>query len=598
MLARKFVIAVAASVAMTTVAAPAQNASTPPQSAAAPAPQVSAVVPDGGVPEYVRPETPEKRKERLGTAEDPGLDPDPNAHYWRFGKAYHISKFERRSAAYDTGEVGTVRPLGMVNFAFEIYQQNEKYVWCWMPDASESPTQQESPEKLAKSSRYSAEALKYFAVVRPQFDALTPPASAKTIHFVESSDGLPKSGSWRNSLAVADMNEDGCPDLVTPPERKGGGFPHIFLGDCKGHWREWTGVRWPHSLDYGGVAAADFNKDGHMDVVFAVHLNGVYVFLGDGKGNFTESSEGLPRDFPTRRVAVADVDGDGYPDIVAITEGPASGDLQVNASYGRLRAYLNRKKATAWEGINVADPNLYVGGDWLSVGHFNSDRYPDFIASSVYYGANQVAQLSDGPKKWKPLEADGYLLPANCYYLASAVGKFTRKRDEAIISYTRFWPTDLDERIVATPPLTEVTNVDRLVFTRDGMKRIPIMRWSGHAGVRGIATGDFDGDGNLDVIVTREESDNREAVILLGDGNGGFTRARVEGLTLDDNNIYDIKVADVNGDGLPDVILMYETLERKREDFRRMAVGSQTGSIKVFLNRGGKSAAQQVKPAK
>ena len=52
----------------------------------------------------------------------------------------------------------------------------------------------------------------------------------------------------------------------------GSGIPAIFLGDGKGHWKYWTEARWPHQIDYGSVVAADFNKDGHMDLAFAVHL--------------------------------------------------------------------------------------------------------------------------------------------------------------------------------------------------------------------------------------------------------------------------------------------------------------------------------------
>src|SRR5439155_2430386 len=127
------------------------------------------------------------------------------------------------------------------------------------------------------------------------------------------------------SIAVADMNGDGCPDIVAPPERGlANGIPSIFLGDCKGHWSFWKDVHWPFSLDYGSVVAADFNRDGKMDLAFGVHLTGVVVFLGDGKGNFTESNSGLPKDFPTRRLQVVDVDRDGYPDIVAISEGPSA----------------------------------------------------------------------------------------------------------------------------------------------------------------------------------------------------------------------------------------------------------------------------------
>src|SRR5207249_8424600 len=209
-----------------------------------------------------------------------------------------------------------------------------------------------------------------------------PKVNDVTVRFEESSDGLPTSGSWRNSGTVADMDGDGCPDVVAPPERAGGQFPAIFLGDCKGHWKYWPG-KWPKSVDYGSVVAADFNKDGKMDLAFGVHLTGVYVFLGDGKGNFTDASEGLPRDYPTRRVILTDADRDGYPDLAVISEGPtARGD--VNPTFGRVRVYYNRNKGTSWVGTNVAGPRDQFGGDWLSAGDFNGDKVPDLVGTSVY----------------------------------------------------------------------------------------------------------------------------------------------------------------------------------------------------------------------
>src|SRR5437867_4021614 len=136
MFVRKFSIAVAAIAAITAPAALAQNATVPAPATSA-APQLSATMPDGGMPQFIRPETPEQRLARLGTAEDPGLDPDPNKHYWRFGNSFHIQRYERRLAVYDATDANYVRPLGMVNFAFEIYQQNEKWVWVWIQDIDE-----------------------------------------------------------------------------------------------------------------------------------------------------------------------------------------------------------------------------------------------------------------------------------------------------------------------------------------------------------------------------------------------------------------------------------------------------------------------------
>lgn len=550
-------------------------------SAPAQPPSVTASAVDGGLPVWIRTETPEQRKLRLGTTEDPGSDPDPKKGWERYGHRYFIEKADRRWASFDNPpEEGWIRPFGFVNFYRELYQMNEKWVWTWQPDRDD-PRNKPQPEAAAEEpkSLYTPEAMDYLMKLRAEFTPLGAPASNVTVHFEESSQGLPSAGSWRNSLAVADMNEDGCPDIVAPPERGiPNGVPSIFLGDCKGHWTYWKDVKWPRSLEYGSVAAADFNKDGHLDLAFGVHLTGLMVFLGDGKGHFTDSSEGLPFDFPTRRVVVTDVDNDGSPDLVALSEGPAIKEQNSKTTYGKLRVYYNRENAKRWEGADIAPPGEYLGGDWLSAGKFNDDKYPDFLAASIYYNGPNILWLSTGQKKFANVGGSGKLLPAFSYYYANAAGRFSSKKlDDAIVSYVRMWPSTIDAKIVPLPAITQISGLDRITFTGKEPVRTPIVRWPGSRGVWGLATGDFDGDGNLDIIYTR--SDPRGAAILLGDGKGGFRRATIEGLKIEPNTNYDIKIADVNGDGRPDIIIGYESSGTTM-------LSGRDGSIQVYLNRG------------
>src|SRR6185295_10358472 len=114
MLDRKLIFATCVAAALV----PAAFAQTPAKPAPAAAAQTTATpsnatVPEGGMPTWIKPETPEHRMERLGTRTDPGINPDPATHYWRFGKPAHIEKFERKWAAYDREE-GTVRPMANV----------------------------------------------------------------------------------------------------------------------------------------------------------------------------------------------------------------------------------------------------------------------------------------------------------------------------------------------------------------------------------------------------------------------------------------------------------------------------------------------------
>jgi hypothetical protein len=337
-------------------------------------------------------------------------------------------------------------------------------------------------------------------------------------------------------------------------------------------------MKWPRNFNYGTVVAADFNKDRHLDLAFSIHLSGVAVFLGDGKGQFREVTEGLDRHFPTRRMITADVDADGWMDIVAISEGPVGRGRDVQDKlHGNLRAYLNRQKGQVWQGFNVAEPNEYVGGDYLAAGNFNGDRYPDFVGASVYFNSVNTLYLSKAASAYDSLQ-DGVVVPGRSYFQATTTGRFLRgKTDDAIVSFLRYWPNNLDAKLVPTPPLTEVSGLDRISFIDGVAKRTPILRWKGAKPARGVANGDLDGDGHLDVAYAASQPN--ELTILLGDGKGGFKRAEVAGIELPPQRTYDLVLTDVNRDRRPDVVVMFEASQAT-------AFSPKNGSVRVYLNQG------------
>ncbi|HEX7708052.1 MAG TPA: VCBS repeat-containing protein [Thermoanaerobaculia bacterium] len=530
-------------------------------------------VPEGGMPRYIRPETPEERRERLGTAQDPGIDPDPDTIHQRFGRSFQIKRFDRYWAEHVDSNPGFVRPFRGVNFSEELYQENDKYVWVWMEVVDREAVRAERLEEL--HTEISPEARQFLRDIRPDFTPLQPPMSDVRVRFEPASNGLPTSGNFRNSLAVADMNGDGFADLIVPPRRTGDGIPTIYLGDGKGNWKVWDAVVWPEvGLDYGSVVAGDFNKNGKMDLAFGVHLQGVVIMHGDGAGKFEVVAE--YRDYPTRRLRLADVNADGWLDVVAISEGPMAGGP---AEYGSLRAYINpgRKKGARWTGRNIAEPGQGISGDWLAVGHFNGDKYPDFIGSNVYFNSTRNLFLSQG-SKWAPLEGHNMVIPFYSYYGAVTSGRFSSpKQDDAIVTSFRIWPTEVPGDIVPLPALERVVSIDRVSFKGKEPVRTPIMRWKAGEILMGINRGDFNGDGHQDIIFTHTHP--REVVLLLGDGTGKFRRATVEGLELSDLPNYDLEVADIDGDGRPDLIIMFAAESGT-------ALSREYGSIEVFLNRG------------
>lgn len=530
---------------------------------------------DGGAPQYLKPETAEERMKRLGTTEDPGPDPDLKKVWTRFGKEYHIEKFTRQWEAYDRVPDGFVRPMAQVNVGFELYQRNTKYIWVWVPEASTIAAEQ-APR--AEKPKYTEAQLAFVKKLGAEFEELTPRESSKTIHFQEASKGLPDSGSWRNTLAVADMNGDGCPDVIAPPQRGiGGGGPVIFLGDCKGNWHVWTDVKWPKGIDYGAVVAADFNHDGNMDLAFSVHLTGVVCWLGDGKGHFRENNQGLPVDtFPSRKLLAVDVNGDGWTDIVAISEGASAQGVVPGP---RVRAFINDEKATtSWKMVGVVPGDKYFAGDSLTSGHFNADRYLDFAGGSVFYQSSQLLWVSSGPLKWQEAKSDDAIIGPMSSHTAATAGHFSSKKlDDVVLAYSREFP-ELDPKQVTAPKMKAISGLDLVTFTGKEPKRTPILRGAPGRPVVGIGSADFDGDGNADVIYSGW-APKREFVLLLGDGKGGFTRAKLDGIKADPQTNYDLTIADVNKDGRPDVIVSYES-------DKQGALGFQNGSIHVFLNMG------------
>jgi hypothetical protein len=536
-------------------------------------------VPEGGMPHYVKEETPKERQDRLGTQEDPGINPDPDKVWMRYGKKYTIRKYEKEFARFFPDRPNLVRPVAMVNFTFEIYQLNEKYVWVWMT-VLDPPKTREQLQKKETTVTVPKETVEYLNTIRDEFTPLDPPMVPVRVRFEESSKGLPETGSWRNAPAVADMDNDGFADIVLPPQRAGNGMPSIYLGDGKGNWKPWR-VLWPTPINYGAVVAADFNKDGNQDLAFAIHLSGIAIFLSNGKGEFSEVL--FDKAFPSRRLITSDIDRDGWMDIVAITEGPTGRSADPKAKeYTSVRGYLNRQKGRKWEGLNIAHPKDNSSGDWLAAGNFNGDKYPDFLASTIYFNGTSVVHLSqNAPKKYDFFwDGKGYVIPFRSYYYAVAAGRFSKKdRDDAIVSHYRVWPQKMDQDVIADPPLTSVVGIDHISFSADGKeaKRTSIMRWAPGRAVPGMAAGDVDKDGKQDILFTRH--DPRETVLLLGDGKGGFARGEVEGIALRPLSNYDLTVADLNNDSRPDVIVMYEAESAT-------SLSAKNGSVHVFLNQG------------
>lgn len=172
----------------------------------------------------------------------------------------------------------------------------------------------------------------YYALKAPKGVALY--RNLGGFHFKDIADsaGLPR-GSARPGVAVADVNDDGWPDLfLTSADGNNG----LFLNDGHGNFREARSMRpvfaWkcPSSSDAPtGVCIGDVNRDGLPDIVVGNHFKQpwrepapvrLYLHMGvkDGDPIFrdvTEAAGLIPLDMKAPHVEIQDFDNDGWPDI-------------------------------------------------------------------------------------------------------------------------------------------------------------------------------------------------------------------------------------------------------------------------------------------
>jgi len=139
----------------------------------------------------------------------------------------------------------------------------------------------------------------------------------------------PSGGDGTASVAVADLNNDGKPDLLVAncgPEACGPGSPGgnvgVLIGNGNGTFK--PVVNYPAANSPFDVAAADVNGDGKLDIVVSnwgtpnagTNDGAVTVLLGKGNGTFRPAQTFPSGGAEAPSVAVADVNNDGRPDIV------------------------------------------------------------------------------------------------------------------------------------------------------------------------------------------------------------------------------------------------------------------------------------------
>ncbi len=224
-------------------------------------------------------------------------------------------------------------------------------------------------------------------------------------------------------------------------------------------------------------------------------------------------------------VAVGDFNGDGKPDL-AIAGGNIVSVLLGNGD-GTFQATIESPTG--------------LGSRSIVVGDFKGDGKLDLAVADGNSGTVSVL-LGNG---------DGTFQAAASYYagvdpISIAVGDFNRDGKLDLVVANRGWFANNFAD----------SSVSVLLGKGDGTFK-PAVAYGPVVGPYSVAVGDFDSDGNLDLAVanTGYGNDGAGVSVLLGNGDGTFQRA----VTYDaGGNCFLVAVADFNGDGKPDLVVMFD----------------------------------------
>ncbi len=307
-------------------------------------------------------------------------------------------------------------------------------------------------------------------------------------------------GKGPASIAIADVNHDGKPDIVVA--NSADGTIGVLLGDGKTNFVPASGSPFLCGKSPNDIAVADMNGDGNPDLVIAnTGTPYLTILLGDGHGGFRPSphSPFSTQSYPhVHGVAAADFDGDRKIDVVTdswghdqilMLPGDGAGNLVLP---GRL---FNTGKRP-YQRLRSAD--------------FNRDGNPDVVTTDMDINAVTIL-LGDGKGGFH--EPSGSPFPAGLSPWSVAIGDVNQDGilDLVVLPY---------DRDVRDPKQLAVTVL--LGDGKGGFKRMagPPLPLAGCLGPDRVATGDIDGDGLRDIVVTCAQ--NNKLMIYWGSKEGTF----------------------------------------------------------------------------
>ncbi len=341
-------------------------------------------------------------------------------------------------------------------------------------------------------------------------------------------DGQNVGATTSDSIAVADVNGDGKPDVITA--NGNWNTVTVFLNQGSRRLTQTAVSQWTGNSPVA-VAVADVNWDGKADlVVTSSAQSDLTVLLGNGDGTFLAPGFGYAiGGSPSARAVFADFYGDGNLDAL-VTDNVSSVVLARSFGDGTFQG--------------ASDSNIVVsagasnsnGALSIATADFNGDGIPDFVVgqNSVLPGTGVIVFLG---------QSKGSLGKGNVYAAGAA------------LSYVATGDINHDGKADIVASNWATGGIDVLIGNGSGTFQVPIPVLL-PAITNGVVVGDFNGDGWPDVAALGK---NSVVYILLNNGSGSLVPTWAYPLS---GAGLELTAADLNNDGKLDLCVAMTSTSR------------------------------------
>jgi hypothetical protein len=371
-----------------------------------------------------------------------------------------------------------------------------------------------------------------------------PPPPATTLFTDVTATHVPADAELHAlDAALLDADGDGDLDVAVAVEN---GANRLYLNDGTGKLSHTPGAFGSIAGDNEHVRVADFNGDGHMDVVFVAEDTEQHnLFLGDGKGGFTRAIERLPATSQANAVAVGDVNGDGLPDIVVgnTTEG--------KEGVARPFLWLNDRARPGWfiDASTSHLPAIDVQAQGIVLADLDGDGDLDMAIASQD-PINRLLLNDGGGRFTDATDRLGKQVATETREVHALDANGDGRLDLVFFNLTsnnRDWDKDPQTRLLI--------NQGNARFKDETRTRLPTHRFSSWGGT----VVDFNHDGHPDLVVSAIDVPGfvpLQVRAWQNDGKGNFsdvTAKVIPAATV--GRSWSMARGDLDGDGKPDLFI-------------------------------------------